>query len=290
MDRLKRLGDNSEAARPERDSAATGAREGRPSESDPNRREARAQPLEDPDRPGALSPADEGAAPRSDRGAGWSPGASGGERPSERGAGARPPRPDPDATAPRSGGHDSRAEQKPKTYERVGERRAEDGGGRKEFLRGFIDRYGATPDQRRSTSSGDNTVALLAVALGIAALAMLLLTSGGLFFLALPLGIVAVVLGVRGKRRVDRGASTEHRAAAKTGVVLGVASIVLSLVVVALLALGAVAIGKGLQGLERASDRRDREQLRQREELQRRGLEQREELQRRARERQESRQ
>lgn len=152
---------------------------------------------------------------------------------------------------------------------------------------------GGRAPRERAGRGGDNAVAVVALVLGVAAVGGLLLSAGWLFFLSLPLGVAAVVLGVRGKRRVDRGASSEHRAPAKAAIALGATAIVLSLVALALLVAFGAALGQGLDVLSSEADRQKREQSQgaesatrrsqeQREELARRSQQQREELARRA--------
>ena len=153
-------------------------------------------------------------------------------------------------------------------------------------LGGVLNRYAPGLGSRPGSSRGADNTGLLALGVGIASLAALLLTAGGLFFVALPLGVAAVVLGVRGKRRADRAASGGHRGAAKAGLALGAVSIVVSVFAFVLLTLGVLAAGEGLQGLLRQADRQEQQQqgqsLEQREQLERRAQQQREELARRA--------
>ena len=59
--------------------------------------------------------------------------------------------------------------------------------------------------------------------LGCAGLFMFFVVSLGLlFFINLPCSVAAWVLGVQGKRRVDRGETLGHRGLAQAGLVTGV--------------------------------------------------------------------
>ena len=73
-----------------------------------------------------------------------------------------------------------------------------------------------------------NPQAIIALVLGCAGLFMFLVGSLGLlFFLNLPCSVAAWILGVQGKRRVDRGETLEHRGLAQAGIVTGVIGVVL---------------------------------------------------------------
>jgi pSer/pThr/pTyr-binding forkhead associated (FHA) protein len=69
-------------------------------------------------------------------------------------------------------------------------------------------------------SEGSNIPALSALFLGPLSLLLLFLSAGG-FFLALPCGIAAIVLGGIGIRNVDRGKATSHRGLARLGRITG---------------------------------------------------------------------
>ena len=86
-------------------------------------------------------------------------------------------------------------------------------------------------EQRQGTG-----LATAAAILGAIALLMLILTFGGLFFLALPLGIAAIVMGGVARGRVNRGTADPRGAGrARLGSVLGWITTVLSLLVIALI-------------------------------------------------------
>ena len=72
-----------------------------------------------------------------------------------------------------------------------------------------------------------NGHAIAALVLGIAGVATFLVFLGLFFFVNLPCSILAVIFGVSGKRRVDRGETAQHRSLAQAGFVLGVAGVVL---------------------------------------------------------------
>ncbi len=87
-------------------------------------------------------------------------------------------------------------------------------------------------------SEGSNIPALSALFLGPLSILLLFLSSGG-FFLALPCGIAAIVLGAIGIRNVDRGRATSHRGLARIGRITGWIGAILS--VIALIAFVVVA-------------------------------------------------
>jgi len=169
-------------------------------------------------------------------------------------------------------------------------------------LETLVGRYGPTRGAQRHAGAQDrNLPGILALAFGIAAVAVFLPSFGALFFLALPLGIAAMVLGVIGKRKVDRRVAARNRRPAKAGLVLGAIGTVLSLLVILLLALGVAGItelirssdqGGGSGGREETLEQRGDEQrrmleersARQRRELEERSARQREELRRRSEE------
>jgi len=81
-------------------------------------------------------------------------------------------------------------------------------------------------------------LATAAAIAGVIALLMLILTFGGLFFLALPLAIAAIVMGGIARRRVRRGTGDPRGSGrALLGSVLGWITTVLSLLVIALIVL-----------------------------------------------------
>jgi hypothetical protein len=81
-------------------------------------------------------------------------------------------------------------------------------------------------------------LATAAAIVGVIALLMLILTFGGLFFLALPLAIAAIVMGGIARRRVRRGTGDPRGSGrALLGSVLGWITTVLSLLVIALIVL-----------------------------------------------------
>jgi hypothetical protein len=86
----------------------------------------------------------------------------------------------------------------------------------------------------------DNGKAVAAMVLGIVGLFFLVSGLGIVFFVNLPCSILAWILGVQGKRRVDRGETTKGDGMAKTGLwtglvgtVLGVLAIVIWIVAIA---------------------------------------------------------
>jgi len=91
----------------------------------------------------------------------------------------------------------------------------------------------AAPVPRRlapPTSERGNLPALAALFLG--PLSILLVFLGGGFFIALPCGIAAIVLGTIGMRNVDRGRAGGHRGWARIGRFTGIVGTLLSLIAV----------------------------------------------------------
>jgi hypothetical protein len=84
-----------------------------------------------------------------------------------------------------------------------------------------------------------NIPALAALFLGPLSILLVFLSAGG-FFLALPCGIAAIVLGTVGIRNVDRGRATSHRGSAGLGRITGWIGTILS--ILALIAFLVVAI------------------------------------------------
>jgi len=227
------------------------------------------------------------------------------------GAEERPAQRPPDARGqPAAGGDRERyVDEHGHSRERyVGERDADrygaDGRASPAERGGLLDRLGVGSTSRRgrgergrdSGVSPANTSAILALVLGAAAVVSLLVSLGALFFLALPLGIAAMVFGARGKRAAERDLGGGQRGAAKVGIGLGAIATLVSLLAIVLLLLGASLLGNAVGGLDQKGDpqAQDAQQSqtqrdlleersrRQREELVRRAARQREELRRRA--------
>jgi hypothetical protein len=79
-----------------------------------------------------------------------------------------------------------------------------------------------------------NGSAIASMWCGIAGLVLFIFPAGfGLVFIFnLPASIAAWVLGVRGRRRVDRGETHEHRGAAQTGIILGITGVVIGVLAI----------------------------------------------------------
>jgi hypothetical protein len=88
-------------------------------------------------------------------------------------------------------------------------------------------------------SEGSNIPALAAVFLGPLSILLLFASAGG-FFLALPCGIAAIVLGTIGIRNTESGKATAHRGLARLGRITGWVGAILS--VLALIAFLIVAV------------------------------------------------
>ena len=93
----------------------------------------------------------------------------------------------------------------------------------------------------RPNEEGDNIPALAAILLGPLAILLVLFSGGSAFFLALPCGIGAIVLGNMGMRRVDRGQTTKHRSLANLGRITGIIGTILSVIgIIAVVLVGAL--------------------------------------------------
>jgi len=80
---------------------------------------------------------------------------------------------------------------------------------------------------------GRNDDALIALSCGIGGLVLFVLSGFGLvFILNLPCSILARVFGLRARRRVDRGETTERRGMAVTAIALGVIGVVLGVLAI----------------------------------------------------------
>jgi hypothetical protein len=79
-----------------------------------------------------------------------------------------------------------------------------------------------------------NGAAIWSLILGIAGLVMFIFPSGfGLVFVFnLPASVAAWILGVRGRRRVDRGETHEHRGRAQAGIILGIVGVVIGVLAI----------------------------------------------------------
>ena len=83
------------------------------------------------------------------------------------------------------------------------------------------------PAQPAQAQPAGNGVAVAALVLGVAGLVLFVgLGFGIAFFVNLPCSILAWILGVQGKRKVDRGETSERRGMAHAGMVLGIVGVV----------------------------------------------------------------
>jgi hypothetical protein len=99
-----------------------------------------------------------------------------------------------------------------------------------------------------------NTPAVWSLILGIAGLVLFVFPSGfGLVFVFnLPASIAAWVLGARGKRRVDRGETHEHRERAQAGMILGIVGVAIGILAIVGWALAIALSEEVLDELSRA--------------------------------------
>jgi hypothetical protein len=107
--------------------------------------------------------------------------------------------------------------------------------------------YGAGPHGYRHGTG----LATAAVVVGILALIALVFTFGGLFFIALPLGIAAMIMGSVARRRAETGAADPRgRGRARGGFWTGLIATILSLLVALLIAIGVALLSNlDLEGL-----------------------------------------
>ena len=80
-----------------------------------------------------------------------------------------------------------------------------------------------------------NGVAIAALVVGLLAILGAFLTAG---VLGIILGIVAIILGVQGRRKVASGRTHQHRGLATGGLVTGIIGLLLGLLFVILIAVG----------------------------------------------------
>ncbi len=88
--------------------------------------------------------------------------------------------------------------------------------------------YGAGYYQPPDTGPG-NEPAVVAFVLALSGVGLLLFFAGFSAPVTLVLGILAIVYGRKGKRRVDAGETDKHRGLAQAGWIVGVVTVVLSL-------------------------------------------------------------
>ena len=111
---------------------------------------------------------------------------------------------------------------------------------------------------RPGAQAGSNPRATTALVLGIVGLGLLVLSLGTLFLITIPCSIGAWVLGIQGRRLVDRGVLAGQRAQARAGVWLGAGGVGLGIVAmvvwIALIASG-FSVEDFQQDLERELER-----------------------------------
>jgi len=107
----------------------------------------------------------------------------------------------------------------------------------------------------RPDDDGDNIPALAAVFCGPLSILLVLFSAGGAFFLALPCGIAAIVLGKIGMRRVDRGETGKHRSLAHLGRITGIIGTVLSVIAIVAVVLVGALLDAGEDSLSDLIDR-----------------------------------
>lgn len=116
------------------------------------------------------------------------------------------------------------------------------------------ERRGAYPPQHGAGPHGyrhGTGLATAAVVAGVLALIAVLFTFGGLFFIALPLGIAAMIMGSIARRRAETGAADPRgRGRARAGFWTGLIAVILSVLVGLLVAIGVALLSSlDLEGL-----------------------------------------
>jgi hypothetical protein len=101
-----------------------------------------------------------------------------------------------------------------------------------------------------------NTAAIVALVLGVIGLLAAVPTVG---VLGVILGIVAIVLGVKGRRDVDRGQTRQHRGLATGGLVAGIIATVLGVLILAAVIAGISFLASN-SDVQREIDRQEQQQ------------------------------
>ncbi len=105
-------------------------------------------------------------------------------------------------------------------------------------------------------SAGEgNTPAIVALVLGIVGILGAIPTAG---VLGVLLGIAAIVLGVKGRRRVSRGRTRQHGGIAMGGLITGIIATVIGAVILALLVIG-IAFLSSSPDIQREIERQQRQ-------------------------------
>lgn len=128
-----------------------------------------------------------------------------------------------------------------------------------EHREGYPPQHGAAPQGHRQGTG----LATAAVVIGVIALVAVIFTFGGLFFLALPLGIAAMIMGSIARRRSESGvADPRGRGRARAGFITGLIATILS-VLVGLLVVAGIALlsSLDLEGLPDEIENQIPEQL-----------------------------
>ena len=112
---------------------------------------------------------------------------------------------------------------------------------------GYPPQHGAAPPAHRHGTG----LAIAAAVTGVIALVAVIFTFGGLFFLALPLGIAAMIMGSIARRRAESGtADPRGRGPARAGFITGLIATILSVLVGLLVAAGIALLSNlDLEGL-----------------------------------------
>lgn len=84
------------------------------------------------------------------------------------------------------------------------------------------------PDIQPGSSPPDNTTGLLALVLGIASIPLLFC-----YVLGLPTGVAAILLGIAGKWKADRGVA-DNPGQALLGIITGAVGVLATVVIIAL--------------------------------------------------------
>ncbi len=111
----------------------------------------------------------------------------------------------------------------------------------------------------RPDEGDDNIPALAAILCGPLSIVLVLFTSGGGFYLSLPIAIAAIVLGNIGMRKADRGETGKHRSLARIGRITGIIGTVLSVIALIAVVIVAAALDAGEDSLSDLIERIEEE-------------------------------
>ncbi len=107
---------------------------------------------------------------------------------------------------------------------------------------------------RLNDPSRQNIAALAAIILGPLSIVLVLFSSGGAFYVALPMAIGAIVCGSIGMRKVDAGKADQGRGLAHAGRITGIIGAILATLAIVALVIVAAALDEGAENLREVID------------------------------------